>query len=227
MSRCFDDSGPSLSTASITFSLLLLFRGWDHFHHWRGCLGPSWFCPGCSGSSWLLHSHWLWYSRWFWFDTDNRKKVVWGFNASNGTNRNGYQWDGNTYLTWKMQSNFELTNSFTWINIDGSHKFNDGGRNDFMMYRIRGRYSPTLNLTFRATFQYRFDYFDGEFGTPEDESLTMNYLLSWNWAPGSWLYLVYDQSVYNEFDEDDELINWTQRDQTIRMKMTYFFSSKI
>jgi len=48
-----------------------------------------------------------------------------------------------------------------------------------------------------------------------------NLLLAWNWHPGSWMYLVYDEGRAT-----NPLAYNTEGDRTVRVKATYFFTIK-
>ncbi len=97
-----------------------------------------------------------------------------------------------------------------WTRVWEAQRVNDGEMSDFRILRLRTRYSPTINVSLRGTVQYVL----------EDEALLTNLLLAWNWSPGSWLYLVYDESR-----ETDLRTDWITGDRTIRMKWTYFISN--
>ena len=79
-------------------------------------------------------------------------------------------------------------------------------------------YSPVLKLTLRSTVQW-IDRGDAQITGYASNTLLTNLLLAWNWRPGSWLYLVYDEGRTTE-----PLAYQTEGDRTVRVKGTYFFT---
>jgi hypothetical protein len=88
---------------------------------------------------------------------------------------------------------------------------NDYALTDYRIWRFRTSYSLTLNLSLRGTVQW----------VEEDDELLTNLLLAWNWHPGSWFYLVYDDN------RSTIPLGWNNPgDRTIRAKFTYFFTTQ-
>ncbi len=151
-----------------------------------------------------------WYYRWIYLETDNRKPVEVHLFRGQGTFREGYTWENEADVIWKAISKLEISSALNWTRVWEAQRVNDGEMSDFRILRLRTRYSPTINVSLRGTVQYVL----------EDEALLTNLLLAWNWSPGSWLYLVYDESR-----ETDLRTDWITGDRTIRMKWSYFISN--
>ncbi len=155
-----------------------------------------------------------WYNRWVYMSTDERKPVSLELDADQGTFREGQKWGGGVEAEFRIRQNIEPALSMRYIHVEGAQRTNDGAPADFYVYRLRTRYNPTLHLTLRGTIQYVVDG-----SSMDDSELLSNFLIAWNWHPGSWFYIVYDENRLTDFAED-----WHKGDRTIRMKWTYFFA---
>ncbi len=152
-----------------------------------------------------------WYGRWLWFSSDDRKPIEVGAEIIQGTHREGKKLDGEIGIEVRPLPNLEFEAEVDWIRIEGASEIEDGERTDFVINRLKTRWSPTLDISIRGTIQF----------DKEDEYLGTNLLFAWNWNPGSWFYLVYDEGRHTDlrFQRD----HWRPDERTIRMKWTYFF----
>ena len=73
-------------------------------------------------------------------------------------------------------------------------------------------------MSFRGTLQWiEKSHFD-------DQGLFYtNLLMSYNWSPGSWFYIVYDETG-RDIDRFDHVDMSIPGDRTLRAKLTYFFT---
>ncbi len=147
---------------------------------------------------------------WFWFDSDDRKPFAYEFYNEYGVYR-----DGNFYMMshefiFKPTGNFRIELESDWERYWDVYDINDGFTTDYQIHRLRLRWSPVLQLSLRGTIQYIQD---------EDEILT-NLLMAWNWRPGSWVYLVFDEGRYT-----DPLAYDRPGDRTVRLKWTWFITA--
>ncbi|MFH0883414.1 MAG: DUF5916 domain-containing protein [bacterium] len=147
------------------------------------------------------------YSQWFGFETDDRKPVSLDLHLERSTFREGKEHRVIPELGWRPAPNMEITGAWDWTRIEDAKRVNDGARSDFTITRLRVRWSPTLDFSVRATIQM----------VHEDKRVNSNILFAWNWAPGSWAYLVYDEGR-----PTDDRFGYTRADRTIRLKWTWF-----
>lgn len=148
-----------------------------------------------------------WWERWINFETDDRKPVELEGRFQYGTFREGKRYSADLEMTVRPLANLDVRGSMEWIHIWDAHRYNDGAATDYRVGRVRVRYSPTLTLSLRGTLQY----------VTEEDVLISNMLLAWNWSPGSWFYLVYDESRGTDLYE-----RWDHGDRTLRLKWTWF-----
>jgi len=170
---------------------------------------------------------WLtWQSRWFWINTDSRRPVELEFEFSQGSHREGHQWATEWSVEVKPTSTLNIKADWDYNRIYRTLEVNDGAMTDYQIFRLRTRYSPTLDLSFRATVQYRTEslVFEDRDG---DSALLGNFLVAWNWSPGSWFYLVYNDNRDRDYDEDNPFLpmDWSRGDRAIQLKWTYFFTA--
>ncbi len=163
------------------------------------------------------------YSRWFGFQSDIRRPLEAWVGMSESTHRNGKRWAVNIAFTLKPTSNFISTLSHNWQQVRNVSDVNNRMRTNYHVVAFTSRWSPSLELMLRGTVQYiTAEELDEEISETEmqlNEHLVMNLLLSWNWRPNSWLYIIYDDR------QDDELLdNDHPGDRTVRLKWTYFLS---
>ncbi len=149
--------------------------------------------------------------RWIWFESDDRKPIVYSAGASEGTFREGHYWSVNQSATVKPRANLETTLVVAWMRVWDAADINDYQLTDYRIWRWRTRYSLTLDLSLRGTVQW----------VEEDDELLTNLLLAWNWHPGSWFYLVYDET------RPTIPLAWANAgERTIRLKLTYFLTTR-
>jgi hypothetical protein len=149
--------------------------------------------------------------RWIWFESDDRKPIVYSVEGSEGTFREGRYWQANQSATVKPRANLETGLRLAWMRIWGAADVNDYQPTDYRIWRWRVRYSVTLDFSLRGTVQW----------VEEDDELLTNLLLAWNWHPGSWFYIVYDETR-----PTIPLASNNPGDRTIRLKLTYFFTMR-
>jgi hypothetical protein len=147
--------------------------------------------------------------RWLWFESDDRKPIVYSGEVDEGTFREGRYWSLYQTATVKPWSNLETGLHLSWMRIWGAADINDYQPTNYRIWRWRTKYSLTLDLSLRGTVQW----------VEEDDELLTNLLLAWNWRPGSWFYIVYDET------RGTIPVAWNNPgDRTIRLKFTYFFT---
>jgi len=161
---------------------------------------------------------------WAWFETDDRRWLSYSHEWSFGLFREGHKWTFNQAVSLKPRANLETSLALDWTHVWGVYEedFNYGQPTTFRVGRWVTRYSPTLNLSFRATLQYDKDALPDVNNNYSKDGLLTNVLLAYNWSPGSWFYLVYDES--NRLAEP--LAYRREGDRTVRLKATYFFTVK-
>ena len=142
-------------------------------------------------------------------NSDSRKWIEYGLNnVGGGKFRSGHKFDFSPYATIKPRSNLDFTPSMDETRIWGNKDY-DYKDTVFRVWRLRSRWSPTLNLSFRGTIQY----------VEDEKVLLSNFLLAYNWHPGSWFYIVYDET------RDTQLFAYNNPgDRTLRLKFTYFMT---
>lgn len=153
--------------------------------------------------------------KWFWFDSDSRKPIELHHSLGRGTFREGKELDLFQSVVWKPRANLESTVAINWSGLRGVSDFNNYDPTEYRIWRWTLRFSPTLTTSFRGTIQWLHDN-DGDIS---DELLT-NLLYAWNWRPGSWFYVVYDEGGRTT----DPLALKKPGDRTLRLKWTYFFT---
>jgi Domain of unknown function (DUF5916)/Carbohydrate family 9 binding domain-like len=155
-----------------------------------------------------------------WFSTDSRKKLDFDISSNFSSYRDGKRIRVNTQSTYKPRSNLDLTAEYDWKQIWGAVSLNGSKRTNFQIYRLKIKYSLTLNSFFRGTIQYVDDQ------EITENSIQGNFLWAWNWNPGSWLYVVYDEQRYEDYYKNDSMpFRYSGAgNRTIRVKGTYFFT---
>ncbi len=143
---------------------------------------------------------------WVWFETDYSKSFAFSIGHSRGDFRDGYEreiWGG---LQWRPKDNLTL-NIYNELNhVADVSDIEDGDATDFIVSRFKMEWTLSLNLFTRLNVQY----------VSEDESFYNNALIGYQFAPESFLYLVYD-------DDRSKLLGWdTVGDRKIKMKVSYF-----
>jgi Domain of unknown function (DUF5916) len=167
-----------------------------------------------------------WRSIWVWYDSDTRKLFYWEWNLDYGTHREGTSFDGELEGTYKVRSNFEISGEYNLQRIKNAYEVNEGDRTDFHVLVSKASWSPSLNVSLRGTFQYVLENRHTLIDVEKDNDVLLNLLFAWNYQPGSWLYLVYDDSRGAYFDDYNAVQrNWNRGDRTVRMKWTYFFTA--
>ncbi len=150
-----------------------------------------------------------------WYDSDSRLPVEYHANAHYGLFREGNRWSTENFVIWKPRGNFDTSLGIDWFEVWGVSDINDYMRTDFRVYRVRARYSPTLDISLRGTLQLASNTM------PRSRSrLQTNLLMAWNWRPGSWFYVVYDEAERSA----EPLAYESPGARTLRMKFTYFFT---
>jgi hypothetical protein len=145
--------------------------------------------------------------QWIWFETDFSKPAAFGINHSQGDFRDGYSRELYTTVQLHPRDNVELRLQEEYSHVKGTSDINDGAASDFFVGRFKMEWTLSLRVFTRLNIQY----------IHEDEVFFTNALLGYNFAPESYLYLVYD-------DSRDELLGWQSvRDRKIKMKASYFF----
>jgi hypothetical protein len=160
---------------------------------------------------------------WTWVNSDNRKPVEYRHDFEYSSFRDGRSIQYAPTLLWKPRSNIEISETLSWFRIWDVFDYEDKTL-DFSVWSTKLQWSPRLNVTVRATVQYRDDPEQiASVDNPEPvsaDNLLTNLLLAWNWNPGSWFYLVYDEA--------GRPVHPAAYDQpggrTIRAKLTYFFT---
>ncbi|NUO18884.1 carbohydrate binding family 9 domain-containing protein [bacterium] len=152
---------------------------------------------------------------WLWFYSDNTKPYRYSLEARYRYFRDGKAVGLDPQFTLRPRSNVETNLRMNWTQVQDARDFNDE-RTDFRIWIWKTTWSPTLKLSFRGTFQWvEKDFYESEQGR-----LYTNLLMSYNWNPGSWVYLVYDET-YRDVEPIDVSM---PGDRTLRAKLTYFFT---
>ncbi len=147
------------------------------------------------------------YSQWLGFETDDRKPVTFSVHNERYTFREGKGFGIYPSLEWRPAPNLEFSSSVDWTHIEGARRVEDGAGKDYVVSRLRIRWSPTLAISVRGTIQM----------VQEDKRIGTNLLFAWNWSPGSWMYLVYDEGR-----PTDARFGYIRADRTLRLKWTWF-----
>ncbi|MBU0692568.1 hypothetical protein KKH18_12245, partial [bacterium] len=162
-----------------------------------------------------------WY-HWTWLNSDTRKPVEYHHDLYYAAYRGGKAFAYDPRITWKPRANLQFSEELSWRRLWGVKDFEDG---DYQLWISNIRWSPCLNLSLRATVQYaqRLEWIE--------RAIQTNLLLAWNWNPGSWFYLVYDETgrmlredLPNGYCRDRTLTESRPGDRTLRAKLTYFFT---
>ena len=161
------------------------------------------------------------HSQWLWFESDERRWLSYATEGNYGTFREGGKWILNQRLDVRPRANLETGLAVDWERVWGVADFDSSyGAVDARIWRWQTRYSPTLKLSLRGTLQWIDEGHPDITGYPSNTLLT-NLLLAWNWHPGSWFYIVYDEGR-----KTNPLAYNTEWDRTVRAKVTYFFAVK-
>jgi hypothetical protein len=153
-------------------------------------------------------------SRWAWIYSDPRRAVETQLTVQDGTFREGHRWSVDPIVILKPRPNLDVTGEMSWQQVTGVREYRNYGIEDFRVWQVRLRYSPALAVSLRGTFQW----FEG------DRALKANLLLAWNWSPGSWFYLVYDE-MRRDLPPPSPLDYSAPGDRTLRAKLTWFFTA--
>lgn len=162
------------------------------------------------------HEYYKYFYHWAWIYSDNTKPYRYSVEGRWRTFRDGRSFGLDPQFTLRPRSNIETNLRLNWTQLWDVRDYNEE-RTDFRIWIWRTSWSPSLKLAFRGTFQWvEKDYFDSEEGR-----LYTNLLMSYNWRPGSWLYIVYDET-YRDIEPLDVSM---PGDRTLRAKLTYFFTA--
>jgi len=150
-------------------------------------------------------------THWVAVTSDDRQPVEVVFSGSFGTLYEGRQWTAEPEVTVKPRANLDVMVAYSQEEVHGAIDFDSTrGIRDFRIWRLRAKYSPTLNLSLRGTMQWRADL----------KAVQTNLLLAWNWHSGSWFYVVYDETGR----PTEPLAYAKPGDRTVRLKWTYYFT---
>ncbi|TKJ40337.1 hypothetical protein CEE37_08400 [candidate division LCP-89 bacterium B3_LCP] len=145
-------------------------------------------------------------SYWVWFETDFAKPLAFDIGHSQGNFRDGYEkeiWGG---VQWRPKENLVLRLNSELDHIEGVTDIEDGQTTDYIVSQLKIEWTLSLRLFTRLNTQY----------VHEDEAYLTNMLIGYNFAPESYLYLVYD-------DNRNELLGWDSvQDRKIKLKVSYF-----
>ncbi|MCC6476041.1 carbohydrate binding family 9 domain-containing protein [bacterium] len=158
--------------------------------------------------------YYKYFYHWFWAYTDFNRPIRGGFETNYRSFRDGKTFGLDPTTTWRPRSNAEIGLKFTWRQIWDAADYGDSTVN-IRYWTLKATWTPHLNLSFRGTFIYA----DQEWFQQDEQKLYANLLLSYNWQPGSWFYLVYDEA----YRDTDPLAESRPGDRTLRAKLTYFF----
>lgn len=165
----------------------------------------------------------LWHSQWIWFNSDYRKPIATSMNIENASLRDGFRRAVDTEVLWKALPSLELRVNHTYIQIDDVSDKHNGDLTDYSILRFKTRWSPTLDLSLRATLQL-VNEMVREHDLDDENAILFNMLVAYNYAPGSWFYVVYDDSRDWSVEDGQTIGRWNVGDRTIRMKWTWFVS---
>ncbi|MCB9357801.1 MAG: carbohydrate binding family 9 domain-containing protein [Calditrichaeota bacterium] len=160
------------------------------------------------------HEFYRYYWHWLWLWNDSTKPLRYGFDGRYRTFRDGNAFSFEPETSWRPRSNIETALEMDWTQVWNARDFNDETA-DFRNWIFKVSWSPSLHLTFRSTFQWIEESYFGDKGL-----LFANLLMSYNWSPGSWFYLVYDETGRDA----DPLDVSAPGERTLRAKLTYFFT---
>ncbi|MBL0061513.1 MAG: carbohydrate binding family 9 domain-containing protein [bacterium] len=169
------------------------------------------------------HEYYKYFWHWGWFWSDQTKPFRYGTDARYRTFRDGNSYSLEPEVSWRPRSNIELGAEMDWTRVWNSRSFVDDSGHvvtaDFRNWILKSSWSPSLKLSFRGTLQWieKSHFVD-------DQGLFFaNLLMSYNWSPGSWFYIVYDESG-RDIDRLDHADMSIPGDRTLRAKLTYFFT---
>ncbi|HEY3295165.1 MAG TPA: DUF5916 domain-containing protein [bacterium] len=159
-------------------------------------------------------------THWLWIASDQRKPVEAEVTATYGSLYEGHKWSLDPDVTVKVRENLDFMAAMSWQHVWdlqsptmlelGLTKRNGDLNYDPRVWRLRARWSPTLNVSLRGTVQWREDA----------ATVQTNLLLAWNWRSGSWFYVVYDEAGRPTYP-----LEFAQPgDRTLRLKWTYYFT---
>ncbi len=168
------------------------------------------------------HEYYKSFWHWAWFWSNSTKPFRFGAESRYTSYRDGLRIFFEPELSWRPRSNIETALEMDWVRVWSTHFFVDesGAQNiaDFRNLIFKATWTPSLNLSFRGTVQWiEESYYD------DKGLLFTNLLMSYNWSPGSWFYLVYDEAE-RDIDRLDRVNLSIPGDRTLRAKLTYFFS---
>jgi len=156
---------------------------------------------------------------WAWLWSDFTKPFRYGAEARYRTYRDGELFNLVPEVTWLPRSNIEMRLSSEWNRVWHARRFADQ-QTDYRNWFFKTSWSPTLDLSLRGTLQWIEKSDDPD----ERGHFFANLLLAYNWNPGSWFYLVYDEAG-RDIDRPDHLNRSVPGDRTLRAKFTYFFTA--
>jgi len=169
------------------------------------------------------HEYYKYYWHWCWFWSDQTKPFRYGTDARYRTFRDGNAYALEPEITWRPRSNIETGFEMDWTRVWDSRSFTDdlgaAATTDFRNWILKVNWSPSLKLSFRGTVQW----IEKSYYSDQGLSFT-NLLMSYNWQPGSWVYLVYDEAA-RDIDRFDHVDRSVPGARTLRAKLTYFFTA--
>jgi hypothetical protein len=160
-----------------------------------------------------VEHHDAWWG-WATLQSDPRQMLEATARADYLTYREGYRVSFRPDVVVKPRANLDFTFGLDWQKVwqVPEYKLWELGfsQPDLRLWRIKAHYSPSVAITLRGTVQW-LEY--------EKRAYT-NLLVAWNWNPGSWLYLVFDESGRST----SPLMMNRPGNRTVRIKGTYYFS---
>ncbi len=144
--------------------------------------------------------------QWFWFETDFSKPYALGTYYNQGDLRDGFSRDLGCSFQVKPKDNLILLlqGENNWVR--GVSDIEDGRATRFFVGRFKLEWTLSLTLFTRLNVQYIYE---------EEEYLT-NALIGYEFAPESYLYVVYD-------DDRSRLLGWDAvQDRKIKVKLVCF-----
>jgi hypothetical protein len=169
------------------------------------------------------HEFYRYFWHWAWIWNDNTKPLRYGADARYRMFRDGLSWGFEPEVSYRPRSNIETALEMDWTRVWSTNSFADEFGNqqtaDFRNWIFKANWSPSLKLSFRATVQWiEKSYYESDKGLSFS-----NLLMAYNWSPGSWFYLVYDEAA-RDIDRPEHPERSIPGDRTIRAKLTYFFT---
>ncbi|MCX6639627.1 MAG: DUF5916 domain-containing protein [bacterium] len=144
--------------------------------------------------------------QWIWYESDFSKPLALAVSYEEGDFRNGYNRELDATLQVRPLHSLDLRLVNEFNRVQGVYDVNDGALSDFMVTRFRAEWTLSRRLFTRLTTQY----------VKDEKVYLSNALFGYNFAPESYLYLVYD-------DSRSELLGWKSiQDRIIKMKISYF-----